>query len=103
MALAAVLAAGPAIGAWDGEDLVGFVRALSDGHLAAYVEDVVVDERRRGQGQGSTVLARPMAELTGVAVVNLFRAPGVAPFYEGLGFRPTASVLLQRRGSDRST
>jgi hypothetical protein len=30
-----VLEAGQAVGAWDGERLVGFARALSDGHLAA--------------------------------------------------------------------
>ena len=44
-----VLEVGPAVGAWDGERLVGFVRALSDGHLAAYVEDVMVhQDYRRG-------------------------------------------------------
>jgi hypothetical protein len=32
--IAKVLEAGPAVGAWDGERLVGFVRALPDGRFA---------------------------------------------------------------------
>jgi pimeloyl-ACP methyl ester carboxylesterase/GNAT superfamily N-acetyltransferase len=94
--LDAVLAAGPAVAAWDGEELVGFVRALSDEHLAAYVEDVMVHERCRSSGVGSALLGRLLAELEAVAVVTLFCAPGTAPFYVEQGFQPTNSVLLRR-------
>lgn len=94
--LAAVLAAGPAVAAWNGEELVGFVRALSDGHLAAYIEDVMVHERCRHLGVGSALMARLLAELADVAVINLFCASGPVPFYEQQGFRPSDYVLLQR-------
>jgi GNAT superfamily N-acetyltransferase len=94
--LTAVLAAGPAVAAWDGDELVGFVRALSDGHLVAYVEDVIVHARCRNQGVGSALVARLLAELAAVAVVNLVCAPGTVPFYEHLGYRPRAGVWLQR-------
>ncbi len=99
--LAAVLAAGPAVAAWNGEELVGFVRALSDGHLAAYVEDVMVHDRCRHLGVGSALVARLLAELEGVAVVNLFCASSTTPFYEGQGFRPRDSVLMQRGRHER--
>jgi GNAT superfamily N-acetyltransferase len=53
-----VLEAGPAVGAWDGERLVGFVRTLSDGHLAAYVEDVMVHQDYRRSGVGERIMSR---------------------------------------------
>ena len=37
-----VLDGGPAIGAWDGELLVGFAREVSDHHFRAYIEDLIV-------------------------------------------------------------
>src|SRR6266581_4617119 len=41
------LSATTAIGAWDGDRLIGFTRALSDGVHRAYVEDVVIDPEYR--------------------------------------------------------
>jgi GNAT superfamily N-acetyltransferase len=95
-ALAEVLKAGPAVGAWDGDKLVGFVRALSDGHLVAYVEDVMVHEGYRRSGVGRQLMVRLLEEIGNVAKVNLFCEPPVTGFYEGNGFRQTSYVLMQR-------
>ncbi len=94
--LADVLGSGPAVGAWDGEALVGFVRALSEGHLAAYVEDVMVREGYRGSGLGEELMARLLTEVGEVANVSLFCEPPVVRFYERSGFRRTSYVLMQR-------
>ena len=94
--IAAVLEAGPAVGAWDGERLIGFVRALSDDHLAAYVEDVIVNEEYRGGGVGEKLMRRLLEEMGDVANVNLFCEPAVVRFYERSGFRRTSYVLMQR-------
>lgn len=94
-----VLSSGPAVGAWDGDELVGIVRALSDGHLAAYVEDVMVHERCRHLGVGSALMARLLRELEDVAVVTLFCAPSTGPFYEQQGFRANESAVMQRHRS----
>lgn len=40
--VAEVLDTAPAVGAWRQQELVGFARAVTDGRLRAYVEDVVV-------------------------------------------------------------
>ncbi len=53
----AVLRASPAVGAWQGEDLIGFARAVTDGVPRAYVEDVVVSPDWRGTGVGRALLA----------------------------------------------
>jgi GNAT superfamily N-acetyltransferase len=91
-----VLEAGPAVGAWDGERLVGFVRALSDGHLAAYVEDVMVHQDYRHGGVGDLIMSRLLGEIGQSANVSLFCERPVARFYERNGFRATSYVLMQR-------
>jgi GNAT superfamily N-acetyltransferase len=91
-----VLEAGPAVGAWDGERLVGFVRTLSDGHLAAYVEDVMVHQDYRRSGVGDRIMSRLLREIKRSANVSLFCERPVARFYERNGFRATSYVLMQR-------
>ena len=59
----AVLRAAPAVGAWHGQDLVGFARAVTDGILRAYVEDVIVSPDWRGMGVGQALLAGLMEQL----------------------------------------
>jgi GNAT superfamily N-acetyltransferase len=94
--VAEILEAGTAVGAWDGDRLVSFVRALSDGHLAAYVEDVMVHQDYRRGGVGGRILSRLFEEIGQVANLNLFCEPPVVRFYERSGFRPTSHVLMQR-------
>jgi GNAT superfamily N-acetyltransferase len=94
--LAAILASGPAVAAWDGERLVGFVRAVSDGRLVAYVEDVVIDRQYREHGLNNALMTRLLAELEDVAVVNLRGGFGTVPYYARQGFQPAATGLLQR-------
>src|SRR3712207_6380011 len=94
--VAAVLEAGPAVGAWRGEDLVGFARALSDGCFAAYVEDVMVHREWRGRGIGERVLSLLLVEDGDVVNVSLFCEPPVVGFYEAGGFRRTSYVLMRR-------
>jgi len=91
-----VLEAGSAVGAWDGERLVGFVRTLSDGHLAAYVEDVMVHQDYRRSGVGDRIMSRLLREIKRSANVSLFCERPVARFYERNGFRATSYVLMQR-------
>ena len=66
----------------DGDVLVGFVRTLSDGHLAANVEDVMVREGYRGGGVGEELMARLLREVGNVANVSLFCEPPVVGLYE---------------------
>lgn len=96
--IAEILEAGPAVGAWDGDRLVGFARALSDGHFAAYVEDVMVHEEYRGSDLGTKILARLLEEVGGVGQVSLFCEPGATRFYEGHGFRAAPEHVIMHRG-----
>jgi ribosomal protein S18 acetylase RimI-like enzyme len=61
---------GVAVGAWDGDRLVGFVRALSDGLYRAYIEDVIVDPDYRGKQVGERMVAEMLHALGDIDIVS---------------------------------
>jgi ribosomal protein S18 acetylase RimI-like enzyme len=94
-----VLRGSPAVGAWLGAQLVGFARAVTDGVLRAYVEDVIVAPDRRGSGLGQAVLDRLMQELAAIPVVTLFCSPDLVGYYEASSFAATRQVVMHRSGT----
>jgi ribosomal protein S18 acetylase RimI-like enzyme len=76
--------------------LVGFARAVTDGVLRAYVEDVIVAPDRRGRGIGRAVLDRLLQELGPIPVVTLFCSPGLVRYYEASSFIATRQVVMHR-------
>lgn len=76
------------VGAWEGDRLVAFARAVTDGRVCALVEDVVVDGEHRGAGLGSRLVERLLAELAEVVTVLVIADDRTAPFYARLGFGP---------------
>ena len=91
-----MLRASPAVGAWHGQDLIGFARAVTDGILRAYVEDVVVSSDWRGIGVGHALLAGLMEQLGPVPVVTLFCSPDLVSYYEAGSFRRSRQVVMHR-------
>jgi GNAT superfamily N-acetyltransferase len=92
----AVLQASPAVGAWHGQELIGFARAVTDGIMRAYVEDVIVAPGWRGRGVGRALLAGLTEQLGPVPVVTLFCSPDLVPYYEASSFRKTRQVVMHR-------
>lgn len=97
-----VLAAGPAVGGWDGDQLVGFARAVSDGEFRAYVEDVVVAPSHRGSGGGAALMTALQAELAGIDVVSLFCQAELTDFYQRAGYRFTRQQVGHRPDDQHS-
>ena len=91
-----VLRVSPAAGAWHGQHLIGFARAVTDGILRAYVEDMVVSPDWRGTGIGHALLANLTEQLGPVPVVTLFCSPGLVRYYEASSFRRTRQVVMHR-------
>ena len=85
------------VGAWDGDRLVGFARAIGDGVYRALIEDVVVDEAWRGRGIGLELVACLVERLSGVEEIRLATGPKLVPFYEKLGFTLDAGPNMRRR------
>jgi GNAT superfamily N-acetyltransferase len=75
-----------ALCAWDGDQLVGFGRVLTDFVYRATIWDVIVDEAYQKQGIGAEIVQR-ILQHPRLKRVELFwlctRRPG---FYEKLGF-----------------
>jgi predicted GNAT family acetyltransferase len=84
------------IGAWHEARLIGFARAVSDGSLRAYVEDVMVHPAHRRTGIATVMVQGLLAELEPIDVVSLFCPNEVVPVYTPLGFAPTRQVVLHR-------
>ena len=95
----AAIEASVALGAWDGDRLVGFVRALSDGAYRAYVEDVMVDPDYRGRRIGERMVAELLRALQDVEIVSLFCLPQRVAFYERNGFEAHKSQVVLHRGA----
>lgn len=89
-----------AVGAWDGDRLVGFTRALSDGRYRAYIEDVMIDPDYRGNKIGERMVAALVDQLGDIEIVSLFCEPERVAFYGRNGFAAHKTQVMMHRGSD---
>ncbi|WP_059174078.1 GNAT family N-acetyltransferase [Bacillus sp. FJAT-27445] len=92
-----MLANGQSVGAWDGETLVGFARAVTDGKFRAYIEDVVVQTSHQRDGIGTQLVSRLLDDLTHIDVISLFCDRHLIPFYEKNKFRQSKSQFVMHR------
>lgn len=94
--VAGALESGPAVGAWAEDRLVGFTRAVSDGHFRAYVEDTVVSADMRGKGVGKQLTAALLKELEQIPNVSLCCDKKQAAYFKSKGFAPSEETVLHR-------
>ena len=73
------------VSAWEGDRLVGFARALTDGVYIGLVVDVVVDASVRGQGIGRALIGAISRELKDVEGIHLGCEDELVGFYQKLG------------------
>ena len=77
---------------FDGMELVGAGRALSDGVWRAAIYDVALLPEYQGKGLGSQII-RHLIQAANVDLVMLFAAPGKEAFYEQFGFRKMKTAM----------
>jgi GNAT superfamily N-acetyltransferase len=82
------------VGLYDGEQQIGFCRAVTDGVSFVYLADVYVLEEHRGRGLGEAML-REMVERGDLTRLKwLLHTSDMHPLYEKLGFGvPNANVM----------
>lgn len=85
------------VGAFAGEQLIGFVHVAWDGGLHAFLLDPTVDPawRRRGIGRELVRQALDAAAQRGAQWMHVDYEPALQAFYAGCGFLPTAAGLLR--------
>ncbi|MGE5656460.1 MAG: GNAT family N-acetyltransferase [Actinomycetota bacterium] len=85
----------PLVSVWDGDRMIGFARATSDGIYRANIWDVVIHPDYQGAGLGrklvQTVLSHPrMCRVERVYLMTTYQQS----FYERIGFQCNASTTM---------
>lgn len=75
--------------------VVGYVTALSDGVLCAYISSLEVLPAYQGQGIGSELVRRLLERLQNLYMIDLICDPDVQPFYARLGMQPAAGMIVR--------
>lgn len=79
-------------------NIVGFITALSDGILAAYIPLLEVLPDYQGQGFGSELVRRMLEKLRGLYAIDLICDPELQPFYRRFGMKPNIGMILRNPG-----
>ena len=76
------------VSAWDGAQLVGVARALTDFAYCCYLSDLAVDENYQHQGIGQELVQTLRSQLSEAVTLLLIAAPSAVTYYPKLGFEP---------------
>jgi ribosomal protein S18 acetylase RimI-like enzyme len=81
--------------------VVGFITAITDGVLAAYIPLLEVLPAYQRQGIGQTLVRRMLERLQDLYMIDLLCDADVQPFYEQLGMYPAVGMCA--RNFDRQS
>ena len=82
-------------------EVAGFIQAISDGILTAFIPLLEVRMEFRGQGTGRALVLHLLAQLEHLYAVDLSCDDALTTFYERLGFMP-GRAMIRRRYSRQS-
>lgn len=79
----------------DTDRVVGFITAVSDGVLSAYIPFLEVLPEYKNRGIGKELVHRMMAELAEIYMIDLCCDDDLVPYYEKLGMIKANGMLLR--------
>ena len=74
------------ITAWDGDQLIGISRSLTDFSYVAYLADLAVDQKYQRQGIGKKLVDETKIRLGPDCMIVLLAAPKANDYYRHIGF-----------------
>ena len=74
------------ITAWDGENLIGIARSITDFYYACYLSDLAVEKQYQKRGIGKKLQAITQEQLGSKCKLILLAAPASNVYYEHIGF-----------------
>ena len=75
------------ITAWDGEQLVGVARSITDFSYCCYLSDLAVDKSYQSHGIGKELVRQTQRQLSEEVALILLSAPTAMEFYPHIGFQ----------------
>jgi predicted N-acetyltransferase YhbS len=72
--------------AWDGENLIGIARSMTDFHYACYLSDLAVAIKYQNSGIGKKLQVITQENLGPKCKLILLAAPAANSYYEHIGF-----------------
>ena len=77
-------------------EVVGFITAITDGILSAYIPLLEVIPEYRGRGIGKELVRRMLDHFQDLNIVDLMCDPEIQPFYASLGMQPSVGMVMRR-------
>lgn len=75
--------------------VVGFITAITDHVLFAYIPLLEVLPAYQGQGIGAELVRRMIEKLNHFYAIDLLCDPDLQPYYERLGMKPASGMFLR--------
>ena len=77
------------LAAYEGEQLLGIIRVVGDGHTIVYIQDILVFPEHQRKGVGSGLMHAILDRYWHVRQINLAAddTPKTIAFYESMGFK----------------
>ena len=83
-----------ALGAYEGGDLLGIIRAVGDGFTVVLIQDILVYPEKQRQGVGTALLKAVLARYPDVRQIQLVtdNTPRTVAFYRSMGFSELSEI-----------
>ncbi|PAD31735.1 MULTISPECIES: GNAT family N-acetyltransferase [Paenibacillus] len=75
--------------------VIGFIQAISDGVLSAYIPLLEVVPEFQGKGIGTTLTERMLKRLQGLYMIDLLCDTETQPFYQKQGMRRASGMMVR--------
>ena len=82
------------LAAYEGNQLLGIIRAVGDGHTVVFVQDILVFPEHQRKGVGSALLQSILDRYSHVRQIELAtdNTPKTIAFYKSMGFREMSEI-----------